>query len=152
MEGAARPRRLVHLERPSRTIVTRGKFAITVGGDLQRTRSRTLRAPATRDAPDFWLVSSAEGGDSIGYLTSPWHAPELGCNIALGYVPVGISEMGRGLTVSLPDEYAERAGQVRAVAGVRDSVPSVGQPERERESLHCVGIGRAYARGKDATI
>ena len=26
-------------------------------------------------APDFWLVSGADGGDPIGYLTSPWHAP-----------------------------------------------------------------------------
>ncbi len=35
-------------------------------------------------APDFWLVSDADGDDPIGYLTSPWYAPELGCNIALG--------------------------------------------------------------------
>ena len=33
-------------------------------------------------APDFWLVSDAGGGDPIGYLTSPWYAPELGCNIS----------------------------------------------------------------------
>ena len=42
-------------------------------------------------APDFWLVSDADSGEPIGYLTSPWHAPELGCNISLGYVPVGMS-------------------------------------------------------------
>ena len=45
-------------------------------------------------APDFWLVSDAAGDDPIGYLTSPWYAPELGCNIALGYVPVGKSAVG----------------------------------------------------------
>src|SRR5699024_5857008 len=32
-------------------------------------------------APDFWLISAIEGGDPIGYVTSPWYSPELGTNI-----------------------------------------------------------------------
>ena len=62
-------------------------------------------------APDFWLVSDAGGDDPIGYLTSPWFAPELRCNVALGYVPVGKSAVGAELLVWLPDEYASEPGQ-----------------------------------------
>ena len=62
-------------------------------------------------APDFWLVSDAAGGDPIGYLTSPWYAPELGCNISLGYVPAGRSAVGTELAVWLPDEYASEPGR-----------------------------------------
>ena len=62
-------------------------------------------------APDFWLVSGPGGGDPVGYLTSPWHAPELACNIAMGYVPVGMSAVGTELTVWLPDEYASEPGE-----------------------------------------
>ena len=62
-------------------------------------------------APDFWLVSDAAGDDPIGYLISPWYAPELGCNIALGYVPVGKSAVGTKLLVWLPNEYASEPGQ-----------------------------------------
>ena len=61
-------------------------------------------------APDFWLVSRAEGGDPVGYLTSPWYAPELGSNIALGYVPPADSAIGTELAVRLPDEYASEPG------------------------------------------
>ena len=35
-------------------------------------------------APDFWLVSEPGGGEPVGYLTSPWYSPELGCNISMG--------------------------------------------------------------------
>ncbi|MYC87023.1 MAG: aminomethyl transferase family protein [Gemmatimonadales bacterium] len=62
-------------------------------------------------APDFWLVSRADGGDPVGYLTSPWHAPELGSNIALGYVPPSDSAIGTELAVWLPDEYASEPGK-----------------------------------------
>ena len=78
-------------------------------------------------APDFWLVSDADGGEPIGYLTSPWYAPELGCNIALGYVPVTRSAVGTKLRVRLPDEYASEPGQLdRArVCEVRFAPPSI---------------------------
>ncbi|MCY3600994.1 MAG: aminomethyl transferase family protein [Gemmatimonadetes bacterium] len=62
-------------------------------------------------APDFWHVSRADGGDPVGYLTSPWHAPELGSNIALGYVPPADSAIGTKLAVWLPDEYASEPGK-----------------------------------------
>ena len=74
-------------------------------------------------APDFWLVSAADGDDPIGYLASPWYAPELGCNIALGYVPVGKSAMGTELLVWLPNEYASEPGQLERAQVVRGPVP-----------------------------
>ena len=92
-------------------------------------------------APDFWLVSDAGGGDPIGYLTSPWHAPELGCNIALGYVPVGKSAVGTELLVWLPDEYASEPGRPeRAQICEVPFRPSVNPSAREL----------AHARGEDA--
>ncbi|MDE2721709.1 glycine cleavage T C-terminal barrel domain-containing protein [Candidatus Palauibacter polyketidifaciens] len=62
-------------------------------------------------APDFWHVSRADGGDPVGYLTSPWYAPELGSNIALGYVPPAEAAIGTELAVWLPDEYASERGK-----------------------------------------
>lgn len=62
-------------------------------------------------ANDFWLISGEAGGDPLGYVTSPWYSPELGGNIAMGYVPVTQSALGTRLKVHLPDRYAETAGQ-----------------------------------------
>ena len=94
-------------------------------------------------APDFWLVSDADGDDPIGYLTSPWYAPELGCNIALGYVPVGKSAVGTELLVWLPNEYASEPGQPeRAQVCEVPFRPSVNPSARER----------AHARGQDAVL
>ncbi len=94
-------------------------------------------------APDFWLVSGADGGDPIGYLTSPWHAPELGCNISLGYVPVGMSGVGTELTVWLPDEYASKPGKPdRARVCEVPFRPSVNPSAREV----------ARDRGEDAVV
>ncbi len=94
-------------------------------------------------APDFWLVSDADGDDPIGYLTSPWYAPELGCNIALGYVPVGKSVVGTELLVWLPNEYASEPGQPdRAQVCEVPFRPSVNPSARER----------AHARGQDAVL
>ncbi len=61
-------------------------------------------------APDFWLISGHEGGDPIGYVTSPWYSPELETNIAMGYVPCGMHSVGTKLQIHLPDEYAETPG------------------------------------------
>ena len=94
-------------------------------------------------APDFWLVSDADGDDPIGYLTSPWYAPELGCNIALGYVPAGKSAVGTELLVWLPNEYASEPGQPeRAQVCEVPFRPSVNPSARER----------AHARGQDAVL
>ena len=92
-------------------------------------------------APDFWLVSDADGGDPIGYLTSPWHAPELGCNIALGHVPAGKSAVGTELAVWLPDEYASAAGPTGPRASVRGSLPPLREPQRPRGGAR-PGLGR----------
>jgi aminomethyltransferase len=62
-------------------------------------------------APDFWLISHADGGNPIGYVTSPWYSPELGCNVAMGYVPVGLRTAGTRLKVWLPDAYADSPGE-----------------------------------------
>ena len=61
-------------------------------------------------AADFWLISGADGSDSVGYVTSPWYSPELKTNIAMGYVPSGMRTIGTKLKVHLPDEYAETPG------------------------------------------
>ncbi len=97
--------------------------------------------PINDYAPDFWLVSDADGGDPIGYLTSPWHAPELGSNISLGYLPIGKSAVGTELLVWLPDEYASEPGQPdRAQVCEVPFRPSVNPSAREL----------AHARGEDA--
>ena len=94
-------------------------------------------------APDFWLVSDAAGGEPIGYVTSPWHAPELGCNIALGHVPIAQSAVGTDLRVWLPDEYASEPGRAdRARVCEVPFRPSVNPSARER----------ARARGEDAAL
>ena len=91
-------------------------------------------------APDFWLVSDTGGSDPIGYLTSPWHAPEIGCNIALGYVPLGKSAVGTELRVWLPDEYASEPGRPDPARVCEVPFrPSVNPSARER----------AHSRGED---
>ena len=75
--------------------------------------------PIEEYAPDFWLISPAEGGDPCGYITSPWYHPEQGRNIAMGYVPFDgtlnakgfpIGNYGQKFKAHLPDEYAEKPG------------------------------------------
>ena len=72
-------------------------------------------------APDFWLISAADGGKPVGYVTSPWYSPELGTNIAMGYVPCAMSSPGTEVTVRLPDAYATEPG--RAVGGTVVPMP-----------------------------
>ena len=62
-------------------------------------------APVTDYANDFWLVSAADGGDPLGYVTSPWYSPELATNIALAYVPWELRHIGTALRVHLPAVY-----------------------------------------------
>lgn len=84
-------------------------------------------------APDFWLVSAVEGGDAVGYVTSPWYSPELGTNIAMGHVPVSLTTLGTELWVHLPDDYAEIPGSpVRAEVVEMPFRPSVNPSQRER--------------------
>ena len=75
--------------------------------------------PIEEYAPDFWLISPAEGGDPCGYVTSPWYHPEQKRNIAMGYVPFDgtlsnngfpIGKVGQKFKVHLPDQYADSPG------------------------------------------
>lgn len=67
-------------------------------------------APIEEYAPDFWLISEAADAEPTGYVTSPWFSPELGQNIAMGFVPVGSSFIGTELWVHLPEQYADVPG------------------------------------------
>ncbi len=75
--------------------------------------------PVEEYAPDFWLVSPAEGGDPCGYITSPWYHPEQKRNIAMGYVPFDgtlskngfpVGNVGQKFKVHLPDQYCDTPG------------------------------------------
>ena len=75
--------------------------------------------PVEEYAPDFWLISPAEGGEPCGYITSPWYHPEQKRNIAMGYVPFEgslskngfpIGKTGQKFKVHLPDMYSVTPG------------------------------------------
>ena len=84
-------------------------------------------------APDFWLISAEPGSDPVGYVTSPWYAPELETNIAMGHVPVAMTRLGTPLWIHLPDEYAETPGEpVRGEVVEIPFRPSVNPNQRER--------------------
>ena len=70
-------------------------------------------------APDFWLISNADGGDPVGFITSPWYHPEKKTNIAMGYVPfdgtLNSNGFPKGKTgtkykVHLPEKYSDKPG------------------------------------------
>ena len=96
--------------------------------------------PITDYAPDFWLIGDSSG-KRCGYVTSPWYSPDLGTNIALGYVPWELSEIGTQLQVELPEMYAEASGQ--PVSGVVSKVPFV-------PSAHPSAREQAAQKGADA--
>ena len=90
-------------------------------------------------APDFWLIKTPEG-DRVGYVTSPWWSPELGHNIALGYVPWETSDLGTRFLVELPEAYASVSGQ--SVEAEVVEVPF-------RPSAHPSAREQARAAGRD---
>ena len=98
--------------------------------------------PITDYAPDFWLISEP-GAGRVGHVTSPWWSPELGCNIALGYVPWRLSQLGTRLTVELPEAYVESSGQ--PVAAEVSEVPF-------RPSAHPSARERARQEGRDSAF
>ena len=70
-------------------------------------------------APDFWLISNADGGDPVGFITSPWWHPEKKTNIAMGYVPIDGTlnangfpkgKVGKKFKVHLPEKYSDKPG------------------------------------------
>jgi len=97
--------------------------------------------PIEEYAPDFWLISGADGGKPVGYVTSPWYSPELETNIAMGHVPVGMTALGTKLKIWLPKEYQTEPGQpVDAEVVEMPFRPSVNPNAREI----------AKAEGRDA--
>ena len=98
--------------------------------------------PVTDYANDFWLVSPADGGEPVGYVTSPWFSPELETNIALAYVPWEMRTVGTRLRVQLPGAYHESGQDGSASAEVVDVpfLPSVNPNSREV----------AHAKGRDS--
>ena len=89
--------------------------------------------PVTDYANDFWLVSDADGGEPLGYVTSPWFSPELETNIALAYVPWECRAVGTRLSVALPDIYRGPEDSAGVAAEVVDVPfrPSVNPNTRE---------------------
>ena len=70
-------------------------------------------------APDFWLISNADGGDPVGFVTSPWYHPEKKTNIAMGYVPYDGTlnangfpkgKVGTKYKIHLPEKYSDKPG------------------------------------------
>lgn len=92
-------------------------------------------------APDFWLISGDDGGDAIGYVTSPWYSPELETNIAMGFVPVAQAAVGTRLKVWLPEPYQTEPGRpVDATVVEMPFRPSINPNIREVAKAH----GRDY--------
>lgn len=90
--------------------------------------------PITDYAPDFWLIADTSGR-RVGYVTSPWWSPELGTNIALGYVPWRLSAENTELKVELPEKYTEASGHaVDAWVCPVPFRPSVNPSAREQAS------------------
>jgi aminomethyltransferase len=65
---------------------------------------------------DFLPVYEDSESRDIGYLTSAFHSPALGCNIGLAMVPVDYAGLGTPLRVGLP-------GEAEAVRGAVVEVP-----------------------------
>ena len=75
-------------------------------------------------ANDFYLISNANGGKPVGYITSPWYHPEKGKNIAMGYVPFEgnlnnngfpIGNFGKKYKVHLPKKYSSKSVEAKVV-------------------------------------
>lgn len=99
-------------------------------------------APINNYAPDFWLISESVDADPTGYVTSPWFSPELGQNIAMGFVPVERSAIGTELWVHLPEQYADVPGSPVAAEIVQVPFRESVNPN-QREILRGKGMDAA---------
>ncbi|GAA2046359.1 glycine cleavage T C-terminal barrel domain-containing protein [Yaniella flava] len=99
-------------------------------------------APIDDYAPDFWLISESSDAAASGYVTSPWFSPELGQNIALGYVPVAQTALGTELWVHLPQQYADVPGSPVAAQVVQLPFRESVNPN-QREILRGKGMDAA---------
>lgn len=100
-------------------------------------------APIDDYAPDFWLISETIDAAPTGYVTSPWFSPELGQNIAMGFVPIDASAIGTELWVHLPAQYTDVPGSPVAAQVVE--VPF-------RESVNPNQRERLRGKGMDAAV
>ncbi|HIK97434.1 MAG TPA: aminomethyl transferase family protein [Gammaproteobacteria bacterium] len=71
-------------------------------------------------APDFWPILPIDSNLPCGFITSPWYYPDIGKNIAMGYIPFEgnlnkkgfpIGNYGKKYRVQLPEEYCETSNQ-----------------------------------------
>lgn len=99
-------------------------------------------APVNDYAPDFWLISTTADEQPTGYVTSPWYSPEIGQNIAMGYVPVEHAEIGAELWVHLPEHYADVPGSPVAAQVVEMPFRESVNPN-QREILRNKGMDAA---------
>lgn len=93
-------------------------------------------------APDFWLLAPRDSEAPCGFITSPWYHPDLGRNIAMGYVPfdgtlnrhgLPTAKIGQRFKAFLPDDYAEVPGlPVDAEIVPMPFTPSAHPSTRER--------------------
>lgn len=97
--------------------------------------------PVDDYAPDFWLILNDEG-KRVGYVTSPWWSPELETNIALGFVPPQLADIGTSLQVQLPDVYCESAGKPVSARVVEIPFRKSENPSA-RENAHARGRASA---------
>src|SRR5699024_11966562 len=67
-------------------------------------------APIADFAPDFRLISEPADAEPPGYVTSPWFSPEVGQNIAIGFVPIEASAIATESWVHLPEKYSDLPG------------------------------------------
>ena len=76
--------------------------------------------PIEEYSPDFWLISNNDGGDPVGFITSPWFHPEKNQNIAMGYIPFDGTlnkngfpkgNVGSKFKIHLPEIYSENPGE-----------------------------------------
>ena len=100
-------------------------------------------APIDDYAPDFWLISQTAEASPTGYVTSPWFSPELGQNIAMGFVPIEASAIGTELWVHLPEKYSDIPGSPVAAQVV---------PVPFRESVNPNQREILQQRGMDAAV
>lgn len=99
-------------------------------------------APINDYAPDFWLISESIDANPTGYVTSPWFSPELGQNIAMGFVPIEQSGIGTELWVHLPEQYADVPGSPVAAQIVEVPFRESVNPN-QREILRSKGMDAA---------
>lgn len=105
----------VHLDKPD--FIGRDALArIANDGPKRKLAGLTFTGrPITWYNADFWIVRDADADAPIGYVTSAFWSPKLGCNIALAMLPVDRAEEGQALTLDRPGEPEPVVAQVAPV-------------------------------------